>query len=331
MMGLLVMGAYVVGETLRRMLRQPHALNWDQLKPLYAAAAGMLVATVVNPLGFGVFGYVLKLLTDAPSQNLGMEWQSPTTETLAGMFFFLGVLALLAALGLGRRRPTITDMLLVCGLGWMAFSGVRYVVWFAMAAMPILAQSLAAPRPVFKPGGSSETPRPPRHRRPGKPLPNLVVALLLVLLVALVQPWFKPLLSLPQPYQELFAPVPDAPLLFSANTPVEATEHLRASPCRGNLFNEMGYGSYLIWALYPQQQVFIDPRVELYPLEMWQDYLSLSRGYDVEALLTQYGITCVMLDLEDQPRLSEAMERLPDWQRTFSNEQSEVWRQVSDA
>jgi hypothetical protein len=93
----------------------------------------------------------------------------------------------------------------------------------------------------------------------------------------------------------------------------------------------MGYGSYLIWALYPQQQVFIDPRVELYPLEMWQDYLSLSRGYDVEALLTQYGITCVMLDLEDQPRLSEAMERLPDWQRTFGNEQSEVWRQVSNA
>jgi hypothetical protein len=327
-MGILVTGAFVAGETLRRILRQPRALNWDRLKALYLAAGAMLAATLVNPLGAGISGYVYTLLTDAPSQNLGMEWQPPTPETLAGTFFAVGVLSLIAAFGFARRRPTITDVLLVCGLGWIAFSGMRYVVWFAMAAMPIAAQSLGTPRPVFTPGKAGEPQRPTRRRRAGIPAANLTTAIVLVLLVVAVQPWFKPALALPQPYQELFAPVPGAPLLFSADTPVQATEHLRAEPCAGHLFNDMGHGSYLIWALYPQAQVFVDPRVELYPLALWQDYLRLSRGHEVAPLLARYDISCVLLDMQDQAPMSAALAELPDWQRTYADEHSEVWRRL---
>ena len=40
----------------------------------------------------------------------------------------------------------------------------------------------------------------------------------------------------------------------------------------------MGYGSYLIWALYPDHKVFIDARVELYPLDVWEDYIAINQG-----------------------------------------------------
>jgi hypothetical protein len=331
MMGLILTGGFVAGETLRRMLRQPHALNWGQLRALYIAALAMGAVTVINPLGFGVFEYVYDLLTDAPSQGFIVEWQPPDSRTLAGGFFYVGVLVLLAAFGLGRRRPTITDVILVCGFGWMAFVGVRYVVWFGMVAMPIAAQSLGKPRAVFVPGSASETPRPAPRRRVGSPVINLALTAFLVLGVIMVQPWFKPALPLPEEYQEFFAPMPEAPLLFSTGTPVQATEYLRDEPCSGNLFNEMGYGSYLIWALYPQEKVFIDPRVELYPLEMWEDYIDLTRGRDVDVLLAQYDIDCVMLDLEEQPALSSSLDLLPAWERTYQDEYSEVWRRVNDA
>src|SRR5215510_8705731 len=91
-------------------------------------------------------------------------------------------------------------------------------------------------------------------------------------------------LGLPQPYKDLFADVPDGPELFSADTPVGAAAYLRAHP-GGRLFNEMGYGSYLDWALYPQMQVFADPRVELYDLTLWQDYLAISEARDYNGLL----------------------------------------------
>jgi hypothetical protein len=325
-MGLLVTGAFMVGETLRRLLRQPRALSWERLRLLYATFAGMIVATIVNPLGIGIYGYVQLLLEDAPSQQFIIEWQSPTPDGIAGTFFYLSILVVIASCAFARRRPGITDVILICGLAWQAFSGVRYVVWFGMVAMPIVAQSLAAPRAVFSPTGSPVRQRVSLRERGGGTVANLVVAGFLLGMVLLVQPWIKPVLPLPEPYQALFAPVPGAPQLFTADTPVEAANHLLAEPCDGHLFNEMGYGSYLDWALYPQAQVFIDPRVELYPLELWEDYIDLTRGRNVEELLAQYDITCVMLDVYLQPELAKTMPQLDGWHRTFVDERSEVWR-----
>ncbi len=327
MMGLLVAGAFVVGETLRRWLRQPYALNWDQLRVLYITAAAMFVATFINPLGPGVYAYVYDLLTDAPSQGFVVEWQAPDPRTVAGRFFIIGVLILMAALALARRRPTITDVLLICGLSWMAFHGVRYIVWFGMAAMPIAVQCLGTPRSVFAAGGQSSGTAAGRHWKPRtSPVVNLSLSAVLLLALLMVQPWLKPALPLPEEYRAGFASVPGAPLLFSNTTPVQATEHLRDEPCAGHLFNEMGYGSYLIWELYPQEQVFIDPRVELYPLELWEDYIDITRGRDVAELLNEHDIACVMLDVEQQPQLAQAMPEISGWQRTYADDQSEIWR-----
>ena len=320
-MGLLVAGAFVAGETLRRMLRQPYAPSWQRLRWLYLAVGAMVVATVLNPLGVGVFGYVLDLLSDAPSQRLINEWQSPTPRNLAGAAFYLGILAVIAAFAFARRRPSITDVLLVCGLAWQAFVGVRYVVWFGMAAMPIVAQSLAAPRSPLAPARSPS----PRERGAGG-VANLLVAALLLLGVAALQPWTKPLLGLPAAYTAIFAPVPGAPQLFSANTPVGAVEHLRAEPCAGRIFNEMGYGSYMAWALYPAAQQFIDPRIELFPLELWGEYAAISQGREVAASLERHQIACVLLDSAAQPGLATAMATLPGWERSFGEGTSEVWR-----
>lgn len=326
-MGLLATGAFVAGETLRRLLRHPYALSRERLRALYLAFGGMIAAVLVNPLGIGVFGYLGKMLGDVPSQTLINEWQSPTPRTFAGMFFYLGVVALLAGFAFARRRPTLTDVLLVCGLAWQAFVGIRYVIWFGMAAMPVLVQCFAPPRTALqKPGASSPQRRVSRRERGGGAAANLAVVVVLAGIVATFQPWFKPWLPLPQPYQALFAPVPGAPLLFSADTPVAAAEHLQAEPCKGNLFNEMGYGSYLDWALYPETRVFIDPRVELYPFSLWQEYVDLTKGWQAAALLEKHDIACVMLDTALQPHLAEILPTLPGWQRTFANERSEVWR-----
>jgi hypothetical protein len=98
-----------------------------------------------------------------------------------------------------------------------------------------------------------------------------------------------------------------------ADTLVRAAAYLRAhQPC-GRLFNEMGYGSYLDWALYPDMQVFIDPRVELYGPTLWLDHLAISEARDYNALLAhKYGVTRVLVDRSAQPRLAAA---LAEWKQ----------------
>jgi hypothetical protein len=325
-MGLLVTFAFIAGETLQRLLRQPRALSWEQLRALYLTGGAMLLATLVNPLGLGVFGYLRHLLADPSSQRLINEWQPPTPDNLAGMFFYLSILGLFAAFAFATQRPRIAEIILVSGLAWQAFTGVRYVVWFGMAAMPILVQCLAQPQTRSTIFGIQREYSKVAWRWNLPNIINLILACFLTLGVITFQPWFKSSLPLPLQYREQFVDLPGAPQLFSDGTPVNVTEHLRELPCEGNLFNEMGYGSYLIWALYPETQVFIDPRVELYPLAFWQDYISLTRGRDVPELLAKYDIACVMLDLEAQPGLAETMIEIPGWTKTFDDEQSELWR-----
>jgi hypothetical protein len=285
----------------------------------------MGLATMINPLGVGIYGYLGTMLSDPSSQQLIIEWQSPNPRSLAGGLFYAGVLAVIIAFAYARRRPTITDVILLCGLAWQSFVGVRYVVWFGMVAMPIAAQALATPRPLFLLNPTAQA-TPSLREQGGGTVANLVVALLLLALVISAQPWLKPYLPMPAAYTEQFVDLQGGQQLFTTSTPVAAVEHLRSEPCAGPIFNEMGHGSYMAWALYPQAQAFIDPRVELYPLAIWQDYIEITRGYRLEAQFERYQIACVLLDSELQPRLAKAMVELPSWQKTFSDGRNEVWR-----
>jgi hypothetical protein len=90
----------------------------------------------------------------------------------------------------------------------------------------------------------------------------------------------------------------------------------------------MGYGSYLDWALYPQAQVFVDPRVELYPLEIWQDYLAIRDARDYNTLLIdKYHIDRVLLDRVSQPRLAAALAAdTLHWQREYQDARAAIYR-----
>src|SRR5262245_1693986 len=86
-LGLALVAIVAAGETLRRLLKQPRALDRARLRVLYLAGLATAAATLLNPIGPGIFGYVRKLLTDPPSQGLVNEWQPPTTHSVAGFFF----------------------------------------------------------------------------------------------------------------------------------------------------------------------------------------------------------------------------------------------------
>jgi hypothetical protein len=314
-LGLALIALFAAGETLRRLLGQPQAMAWHRLATLYLAGVATVAAALLNPSGTGIFGYVARLTSNSAIQSLVSEWQPPTTRSLAGQIFFISALALLAAFGLGRRRPTITDMLLVGAFLWQALGGQRHVGWYGMLAMPILAQSLAAPRAVSA-----------RIVRRRLALPGALLALLLLATLVAVQPPLKARLPLPQPYQSLFADLPGAPGLFSTDTPVAAAAYLRANP-GGRLFNDMGYGAYLDWALYPTMQVFIDPRIELYDAQIWQDYVAIGDARDYHALLAEkYGVTRVLLDLRTQPRLAAALAADARWEREYADARAEIYR-----
>ena len=311
-LGLVLIAIYCAGESLRSILGHADCMSFRQLRWLYAVFVLTGLATCINPIGLGMFGYVRMMLSDPSSQNLVNEWQSPTPRNPAGFFFFASVLILMVVLGLGRRRPTITDMLLVGAFVWLAWGGQRYVIWFGIVAMPILVQGLST---------AQASPQ-----RVGLVAINAVIAAVLLGLLLVCQPPLRNSLPFPRPYRELFANVPSAPLTYDASTPVEAVEWMRAHlPADARLFNTMQVGSYLIWAL-PTTPVFIDTRVELFPPKLWERYIEISNGRDSTSLLREDAVSHVLLQRDVQPELLARLEQEQQhWQLVYEDKKFVIY------
>ena len=137
----------------------------------------------------------------------------------------------------------------------------------------------------------------------------LIGMLGLLLLIGL--PWFKPAL-LP----------PSVGSLLTEETPVQAVAAMRAEPVRPrHLFHTEGYGSYLIWAA-PEQPVFIDTRIELYPYEQWIDYINLGQANNTADLLHKYDIDGLLLSKERQEPLIKAIRADPAWALRYEDDHS---------
>jgi len=310
-LGFALLGIYFAGELVKRVLGVEGALPWRRVGWLAVMGGLTGLAALANPQGIGIVNYVAGLMGDQPSQELVVEWQSPSPSGIANVVFYASILALLAVLAYSRYRPGPTELLLLLAFLWLAWSGQRYVIWYALLVMPILAEAVA--------GLLSRAPRGPQNR---KWLYSATAAVLFVPAV-LAQPWWVERLPLPEAYWSQVQMGAEAGPLVDTTTPVDAVAYLREHP-GGKLYHEMGYGSYLIWAL-PEQGVFVDPRVELYPYEQWRDYSSIGQGFNYGKLLAKYGADRVLLDLATQGELGLALQDDMAWAREYGDAYSEIW------
>lgn len=273
-----------------------------RVRALTLAGVATGLAALIHPLGLNVFGYVRGMLTNAPSQQLIVEWQPPrnTVDLLATDFWFFVVLLLLAVLmARGPRRPSWTDLLWFCGLAWLALGGGRYIIWFGLFMMPLLAEQIA-------PLASQHKRTLTRAQQAGA-----TGALIAVLVVAL--PWFGVNRVVGAEQSRLFASEGPYRTLLADTTPIAAAQWLGAHPPERHLWSNMTYNSYLVWAA-PAIPVFIDQRVDMFPLDLWKDYNTIAAGSPQSLeLLERWQVSTVLLDQRRDTRLLDRLKATPGW------------------
>jgi hypothetical protein len=80
----------------------------------------------------------------------------------------------------------------------------------------------------------------------------------------------------------------------------------------------MAVGSYLIWAL-PSQPVFVDSRLEFYPLAQWKDLYTIESGENIDAILAHYGSDGVFCAKHLESPLITALRRRPEFQMRYED------------
>ncbi|MEW5829583.1 MAG: hypothetical protein AB1846_11890 [Chloroflexota bacterium] len=264
-----------------------------------------LLVTLLNPNGPDLWTSVAGTFLAPGSRNLSVEWGPPVNDNWQmGIFFFwLLIFPMIAALS--TRRLTPLAWVWFIGFGWLALTGMRYVIWFLFILTALTAYLLAERSLRWL----------DRPRRGDLPAMNTLLAVIFVLL---------PLVALPG-LRDLWWP--EAPPPYADNTPVEAVEWLSGhDDLPGQLWSDIAFSSYLIFAL-PSRPVWIDTRFQVaYPPEQFDEYLALAEAAPSwPSLLDKYDINLLMLSPVKQPALIAALSVSADWCRVYGDPHAEIY------
>ncbi len=86
----------------------------------------------------------------------------------------------------------------------------------------------------------------------------------------------------------------------------------RNAHLKGRLFNDYDLGGYLIWKLYPEQEVFIDGRLIEFGADMVRDSFYYWKPEVWQRLETQYGFTAAVIPME-QYYAAQHLDSRNDW------------------
>ncbi|MBI4770455.1 MAG: hypothetical protein HY784_08620, partial [Chloroflexi bacterium] len=254
--GFILLAITLAGQAASNLLRQsgPGVVGWRGVG--WLAGVGLACAAIVplNPFGAQMLLYPLRTVSIGVLQQDIQEWASPDFHLREAQVFIWLLLATVAAIGLGRRRIDLTDLLLISGLAYLALVAARNIAIFALVAPPVIVRHAAGIMPGME-------------RNTGN-TGNAVLNWALLVLVTVAA-----LIKVAIPLQASVNEAATAKIL-----PAGAAEFVAESRPPGPMFNSYNWGGYLVWRLYPDYPVFVDGRTELYPNEYLEDYLGVTLG-----------------------------------------------------
>jgi hypothetical protein len=270
-----------------------------------------LAATLLNPRGPAAWGYVADLLNSPSDQLFSAEWHPPVNAGWQMNIFFAWLLLFIPLAALSPRRLSAFEWIAFLGFGWLALSGLRYVIWFAFLLALFSAWLLAEwdgrtlDRPV----------------RAGSAAVNLALgALLLIMPLPLLPGW-----------REAWWPEAPSPYDLGA-TPVAAAGWLADHPdLPGPLWSDYVFGGYLVFAL-PERPTWIDSRFNAFPPGHWREYMSISRAAPGwEDPLERDAVRLLMLSRARQPDLLEAVTASGGWCEAYRDADAAIFTRRAGA
>jgi hypothetical protein len=305
--GLLLLGCFLLARAWEAWKAGQPVLADVFLRRLALCLGVSVLATLVNPYGWGVYQYVGLTSNTAAARRID-EWVPPSFDQWIGLAFFVS-LALLAGLLLANwlrlgRRPSAREVILIACFLPLAAGSIRMAAWWLLVIAPILSAALAA---LLRADGKV-TPRLQPTRGA-----TIVFALLLLAVVFCL------------PALQAYHPL----LQFTrqgtrTEDDLEAVQHhLRTQhAATGRIFSRFEWGEYLTWSASPDYRVFMDGRIEIYPDEVWTQYEAVTCGKDNwQQILNTYAVDYLFLDATYHTRtgLLPRVAASPDWRQVYAS------------
>jgi hypothetical protein len=313
--GLLLLGIWV-GDELWQVYLSWHKEKRLLFERLLTPVTVLFVTAgicVLNPRGVGILSYLMTMASNPAVQNTVPEWSPPNFNTPIGPLFFASIFFTVVVLARSPRRPTFFQLACFVAFAALGLWTTRGVVWFGLVTAPILADHIAGFRENESLGLNQRQPQKKMQ------LVNFGILCLLFWLAFISLPWFRSMVPMRPDYRSL----------ITRDTPVGAVEFLIDERPAGKIFNDMAFGSYLIWAAHPEYQVFSDPRIELFSQKIWDDYKTISwAGPGWQEKLADYEIRTLIINPDEQGALIEGLGDSDQWKMIYQDDIAVVFSTV---
>jgi len=286
--GLVLVAAWGAALSLRR-LRGDDA----DLRRVVFVGAACLLATLLNPHGAEILAYPLRYFEDRRSLALISEWQRPNPLNPLLAPFFIGVLVLGWSV-VSRHRPSLFLCIVAIFAAASGLQALRNVPYVGLVLLPVAAPALAR-----------RWPRLSRDRDSHTTMPLGRAALVLgafVVIVSLAATQITGSFSFAEPDPNGY--------------PAGGADYVRDNLAGRRLYNDYGWGGYLIYETYPDVPLFIDGRSDFYRNKIMDEYATIGRlqpGW--QELMDTYRIDVALLRKDS--RLARALRDDEAWQEVF--------------
>jgi hypothetical protein len=221
------------------------------------------------------------------------------------------IFATFSFLALSSKRLRLLDLVLLLATTAGALRSARNIPFFVLVAMPLLVEHSWNWTTAHR--WAQWLTRPEKREVGSQAV--LKAALNLVMFVAL------PLGVVALRGQRSVA---KQPLAEAKVFPVAAVEFIRAQKPPQPVFNDYGWGGYLIWKLYPDYRVYIDGRADVYGDAFMEEFLSAQSGQTGwRKPLDKYGIRTVLI--KPDVALASLLRQDTAWQNVFEDQQAVIF------
>lgn len=294
-LGLLLVSIYLGKKIVRR-----RATAGD-----FVFAACCILAPAANPLGFKVYSLPFRVLGQGYAMDVTSDWAAPSWFSGEISFAAWG-LAILAAIYLAAaiaRRRFYAELVVAAAVFSLPVFFVSRFIPFAAIAWSFFAVRTLSGITVRK--------------------KFQVAAIVLCAVSSVLMIFAGPVHGvriLDGKINIVLGP-PAGTGLDETDFPVAAADFIADANLSGEIFNDMAWGGYLIWRLWPARHVFIDTRTHLYGDVFIKEYADALFNEDAfKKVAKKYNIGCVIYDKRQIETAGGPLKFLsdnPQWRREY--------------
>ena len=260
--------------------------------------------TFINPVGWDLWGTSAGYYGNQFLVNSTVEYLSPNFHNWSTWPFLIMLAICLVGIGLNIRLKTYEAFLLT---GWTLLSlySARNIPLFAIVTAPYVATIVQGilPQPRILQRIETAINSVEKNHR-GIILPILSVAFLISTFISQKG-------------------VNTANAINPNKFPVRAVNWLEVNPQEGKMFNNFIWGGYILYRMFPQEQVFIDGQTDFYGEALAREYSQVtSLDDDWQEILKKYDVSWVII--QSNKPLVPALQNELNWKIVYQDETATI-------